>query len=233
MKIFLSVGHSLLRNGSYTSANGTKYGGCIEYIYCKSLGGYVRDYLTSVGHSVDFIVCPEKKFTSKSEEYSYKITKENKGKYDLVVELHLNASVKHDAVGSEVYYYDDGDGKKTAKRVVEKLGTLFKNRGAKQNKSFYMLSDTVATAILIESFFCDNKSDYEKGKDVRKVAKLISEGIHGKAIATTPNKSEVSSGSEGVKYTVQTGAFTNKENAEKMKKELEKKGIDSIVKEVS
>ena len=63
MKIALTVGHSLLKNGCYTSADGTRYGGCNEYKWCKTFSKQVANALRKKGHKVDVIICPEKKFT--------------------------------------------------------------------------------------------------------------------------------------------------------------------------
>ncbi|EQI49328.1 N-acetylmuramoyl-L-alanine amidase family protein, partial [Clostridioides difficile Y270] len=48
----------------------------------------------------------------------------------------------------------------------------------------YILNSSKPTAVLIESFFCDNKEDYEKAKKLghEGIAKLIVEGILNKNI---------------------------------------------------
>ncbi|HFL3185662.1 TPA: N-acetylmuramoyl-L-alanine amidase, partial [Clostridioides difficile] len=142
-------------------------------------------------HKVDVIICPEKQFKTKSEEKSYKIPKINSGNYNLLIELHLNSSGVG-AFGTEVFYYSE-KGKEYAQRVVDKLSKPFirkkvdkevGNRGAKLDKSLYILNSSKPTAILIESFFCDNKEDYEKAKKLgyEGVAKLIVEGVLNKNI---------------------------------------------------
>lgn len=231
MKIFLSVGHSVLKNGSTTSADGTKNGGINEYYYCKELGGIVANYLRKAGHVVDLVICPEKTFTNgNTEEMNYKLAIENNGSYDLSCELHLNC-FNGTAHGSEVYYYSTNNtGKMYAQRVANKLGTVFTNRGAKGNTSFYMIRRTKATAILIESFFCDNVSDCKIGANKDKIGRLIAEGIHGGAIASSSESSDKVQ--NGKLYKVQVGAFSVKSNAEKLKKELEEKGYKPFIQEV-
>lgn len=172
-KIAISVGHSILKNGNCTSADG-----CVnEYQYNKKLAPLVQKYLEVAGWTADAIRCPEKKFASKAEEKTYKLPLINKGGYDLAVELHLNASdgVGH---GAEVYYVSE-TGKKYAAAVQKKLSTVFRDRGTKKDGNLYFLNGTKPTAILVESFFCDNAEDHKKGKDMEKVAKLIAEGITG------------------------------------------------------
>ena len=45
MRIALTVGHSLLKNGSYTSASGEDCGGVNEYKYNKKLMKKVKKYI--------------------------------------------------------------------------------------------------------------------------------------------------------------------------------------------
>lgn len=219
MNIFLSLGHSILKNGNITSASGVVN----EYQYNKELITHVYDYLVRAGHKVTLCMCPERQFTSSSQERTYKIPMENIGNYDLAVELHLNAFNKL-AKGCEVYHYDNGAGKACAERVVAKLATVFSNRGAKKRTDLYFLNSTKAPAILIESFFCDNAEDCAKGNDKKKVAKLIAEGIHGGAIAEAAAPTE-----SGTLYRVQVGAYSVKANAEAMLAKLKKAGFDGFI----
>ncbi|HGM1146784.1 TPA: N-acetylmuramoyl-L-alanine amidase [Clostridioides difficile] len=187
MKICITVGHSILKSGACTSANGVVN----EYQYNKSLAPVLADTFRKEGHKADVIICPEKQFKTKSEEKSYKIPKVNSGGYDLLIELHLNSSGVG-AFGTEVFYYSE-KGKEYAQRVVDKLSKPFirkkgdkevGNRGVKLDKSLYILNSSKPTAILIESFFCDNKEDYEKAKKFgyEGIAKLIVEGVLNKNI---------------------------------------------------
>lgn len=188
MKVCIVVGHSILKSGACTSADGVVN----EYQYNKSLAPILADTFRKEGHKVDVIICPEKQFKTKSEEKSYKIPKVNSGGYDLLIELHLNSSGVG-AFGTEVFYYSE-KGKEYAQRVVDKLSKPFirkkgdkevGNRGAKLDKSLYILNSSKPTAILIESFFCDNKDDYEKAKKLgyEGIAKLIVEGTLNKNIS--------------------------------------------------
>lgn len=179
MKIALTVGHSMLINGCYTSADGRKFGGCNEYKYCKSFSKYVKKQLKKKGHQVDRIVCPEKKFTSSTQERDYKLNRINTGSYDLVIELHLNAAGAT-AQGTEILYKSD-KGKKYAASVQKQLSTVFRDRGIKKTDNLYILNQTKPTAILIETFFCTSKADFKKAKGIvkkRKLAKLVAKGIN-------------------------------------------------------
>lgn len=185
MKIALTVGHSVPKNGNITSADGTKFGGVNEYQYNKSLAPYVAKYLRELGNAVDVIVCPEKQFSASTEEKAYKLDIVNNGTYDLVVELHLNAAATATAKGTEVLYISDG-GKVYAERVQAKLKTLFEDRGIKHRDDLYMLTKTKPTAIMLETFFCTNPSDCKIGEDQDKIGKIIAEGIANKTITGLP-----------------------------------------------
>ena len=180
MKVFLSVGHSILKSGACTSASGEVQ----EYAYCKALAPYVKKYLEQAGASVDLVICPAYQFSKASDERDYKISRENAGNYDVACELHLNC-FNGAARGTETYY-KTSRGKVYADRVNAKLATLFPDRGVK-TKNLYMLNQTKAPAILIEVFFCDSKADYltAKNEGYDTVGRLIAEGIMGKTISSS------------------------------------------------
>lgn len=187
MKYALSVGHSILKNGNCTSASGEGQGGVNEYEYNKIFVKHVAKYIKAGGHEATIIQCPEKKFTSASQEKSYKIPKINSGKFDAVFEFHLNAS-NGNGYGTEQWYKTSA-GKKYADRIQRNMKTIFKDRGNKQTNSLYFLNCTTPPAVILETFFCDNKSDCAKGKEIEKLAKLEAEGIIGKTINLSAAKS--------------------------------------------
>lgn len=177
MRILLTVGHSKLKNGSITSADGTKFGGGNEYTYCKSLSKYVEKYLEANGHEVDRVVCPEGKFTKTTDERTYKLAIEHVTCYDLVMELHLNAARTKTAEGCEVLY-KSAKGKKYADGIQKQLAKVFKNRGTVKRDNLYMLNQTKAPAIILEPFFCTNPKEWEYASDHKtKIAKLIANGV--------------------------------------------------------
>lgn len=179
MKIAVVVGHSILKDGRCTSADGRHMGGCQEYNWCKAFAKQVKTALKKNGHQADIIICPERKFFGSSEEKGYKIPKINAGSYDLVMELHLNASNNPAANGAEVLYKTSA-GKKYAVDIEKRLEGVFKSRGAKQRDDLYILNQTKPPAIILETFFCTNAADYKKAKGTKnrtKLAKLIAQGI--------------------------------------------------------
>ena len=210
MKVLLSVGHSILKTGHCTSADGRPYGGVLEYAYNKAIVEDVKKYLQSAGHTVTLVICPELRFAKSTEEKNYKLNIEKPGNYDLVVELHLNASALHNGRGCEVLYKSE-KGK----------ATVFKDRGIQKRDNLYMLTQTKAPAVIVESFFCDSSADCEIAEKTD-VALLIAQGIHGGTI-------KQSSSGSGFLYRVQLGAFRKEDNAVKLKKELQTKGFQAIL----
>ena len=217
MKILLTVGHSILKTGHCTSADGRPYGGVLEYTYNKSIAEDIRKYLQSAGHEVKLVICPELQFAKSTDERPYKLKIEKAANYDLVAELHLNASALHNGRGCEVLYKSE-KGKMIAQQIQKQLATAFRNRGIQKRDNLYMLTQTKAPAVIIESFFCDSSADCAIAEKTD-VALLIAQGIHGAPIRQ--NESVVGS---GFLYRVQLGAFRKKQNAEKLEKELENRG---------
>lgn len=177
MRIAITVGHSVLRNGSITSADGKNFGGGNEYKFNKRLASKLAGRLRKKGHVVDVIICPEKRFIKSTEEKNYKLNIVNKGKYELVVELHLNASHNSFVNGCEVFYIS-AQGKLYAERVQKALATVFVDRGIKKSEKLYMLTRTKPVAILLETFFCTNKKEWKWARLHKgKIARLIADAI--------------------------------------------------------
>lgn len=177
MRILLTVGHSILKSGAITSADGTKMGGGNEYKYCKSLSKYVKKYLEANGHDVNRLVCPEGTFAKATDERTYKLAIEHATDYNLVIELHLNAAGTKTAEGCEVLYKST-NGKKYASKIQKQLAKVFKDRGIVKRDNLYILNQTKAPAVLVEVFFCTNPKEWKYAiNNKEKIAKLIANGI--------------------------------------------------------
>lgn len=223
MNIFVCVGHANYGNGMISSADGTSKGGVNEYKYNKDLAPYVAKWLQAAGHNATLCIAPEGELHSLNDEINYFIGEENKGSYDLAVQLHLNAC-NGSAYGAEAYAYNES-GKQVAEAICAKLGTVWYNRGAKISTELYWTRKTKAKSVLIESFFCDNASDYQKAKNLGMDAhgKLIAEGIIGQSISGKVESDEI------ICY-VQAGAFKSKDSARELVDKLKKAGFDAIIK---
>ena len=178
MRIFLSVGHSILAGGGCTSASGF----INEYQYNKDLAPYVKNEFVKRGHQCDVIIVPERKYRVWSGERAYKLPIANSGKYDLIIELHLNAS-NGNGFGSEVLYYPgDTRGYNIARQISNEYAKLgFRNRGAKPRGNLYMITETKPTALIVEGFFCDNRADCNRANQLGfgKIANAIVNGALG------------------------------------------------------
>lgn len=219
MKIYVCTGHANYSN-MISSADGSAVGGCNEYNYNKELLPYIKKWCEKVGIEC-YTDTPEVgKLHSLKDEINYYIPHANAKDYDLVIQLHLNASTPNRATGCEVWYYPSSAmGMQYANSVCKKLGTVWVNRGIKDSKTLYWLRKTSSPAILIESFFCDNAGDYQiaikLGLDAH--AKLIVEGILGKDITT-----------DNSRYSVLIGNY-DKKGAVKVSKELSSLGYKTEV----
>lgn len=227
MKVLLSVGHSILKSGACTSADGRPFGGVLEYAYNKGIVNQAAEYLRKAGHQVDVLLCPELQLAKSTDEKSYKVPKVNAGTYDLVAELHLNASNIHNARGCEVLYICE-KGKVIAQRIETQLSSAFRSRGIQRRTDLYMLTQTKPVALIIESFFCDNSADCEVAEKTD-VARLIAQGIHGGEIQVGNQGTEQKEQQTGILYRVQTGAFYVKANAEFLRDKLKALGFDAFI----
>lgn len=180
-RIGLFVGHSKLKGGKYTSAVGKVN----EYLYNKKLGTELKKWFDEIGQPCDLIICPEGTFTSAKQESSYKLPIANSGKYDLIIELHLNA-FNGTAKGTEVLY-SSNSGKVVAQRVQDKLKTIFTNRNTKRRTDLYILNKTKPVSILLETFFCDSAIDCKIADEegTKEIARLIAEGVLSTTIKET------------------------------------------------
>ena len=188
-RIGLFVGHSILANGTCTSADGRSKGGKLEYAVCKEMATEMKKWFDKIEQPCDVIVVPERKYNSGYED-NYKLPIANSGKYDLIIELHLN-SYNGTAVGAEVLYKSNA-GKVVAQRVQNKLKTMFNDRQIKYRDNLYMLTKTNPVSIMLETFFCDSKSDCDKYDKLGKVevAKRIVEGVCDTTIQNSTNSND-------------------------------------------
>ena len=184
MKIAIDKGHCLY--GFDTSADGRSVGGFSESEYDRVLGNKIIDLLRANGHEViDVTVDNGNQFSSMYGSLGARTSKANANGVDLYIAIHFNAGGGR---GVETYlaprsYYGSDSSYNTnlgyASRVQQKMVSLgFVNRGVK-TEEFYVLVNTNAHAILIETCFCDSVADkqlYDSlGAD--RVAKAIVEGI--------------------------------------------------------
>ena len=191
----------------------------------------VIKYLKQLGHEVLDVTPPDSTNTS-SSDLAYGVNKANEWGADLFVSIHFNNAYSsyNGALGSEVCVYSNFD---IAQRVVDGLGSLgFKNRGQKARTGLYELKNTKMKSMIIEVCFVEATEDvalYKKlGAD--SIGKNIAESIANKKIQSAP--AITNPVGEEIYYRVIAGSFSNRDNAEKRKKEIEEKGFTGVFLEV-
>lgn len=174
-KIAIRFGHTLLKNGSKTSANGI----INEYDAVREFGPYVVRTLTRAGYDVVNVTPASKKYDSGVYDLKEGINAARLIGCKLFVSLHLNAA-SGTARGAECLYKEDNaEGKKLAECIQAELVNLgLVSRGAKGNDMLTELN-TSFVAVIVEGFFCDNKMDVELYKKIgpEKFGQAISTGI--------------------------------------------------------
>lgn len=203
----------------------------------------VISQLRQLGHIVYDCTCENG--TSQADVLTKIVTACNLHNADLDVSIHFNAGVSDargdgKTTGVEAYVYSTSSKSKTyADNVCAAIAELgFKNRGVKTSTNLYFLRKTKAPALLIECCFVGDKDDAEI-YDCKSMADAIVYGITGKKIeqiSSTETDSEASAagaetavGSEKQLYRVQVGAYSVKDNADRMKATLKAAGFDAIV----
>lgn len=203
---------------------------------------YTKEYLIDELEYNDFKIvdCSP---TRDDNSLADRCNRANNGNADIFVSIHFNAmgsSWQSTASGIETYYHDSSTkGKKLANKVHNQLikGTTQKNRGIKSDYSLYtnglyVLRKTSMPAILVECGFMDNKTEAKLMKSTafrKECSQEICKGICN-YFSKTYKSATTTTTTTTVKYYVQAGAFSNKENAKNLVKKLEKKGFNAIIK---
>lgn len=179
-----------------------------------------------------FNITPTQSGLTLGQSLAYRVNKANSLNLDLVISCHVNAFETDKAQGCEVEYIS-AKAKVYADRVSAQIATLgFTNRGSKSRPNLYVLKYTKAVAILVEPFFCDNKSDCNK-YNALKLANAIVKGVTGKdipeAIVTVaPVITKPVVVVLNKTYRVIAGSFSDEANADARIKELKAKGFESF-----
>lgn len=225
-KVFLSAGHG-----------GIDPGACGNGLKEKDINLQVmlacRDEL--VRHGVT-VVCSRTK--DENDPVQEEVQEANRSGCDLAFSIHTNAG---GGDGFEAFYYKgNADGLRLAQlceKYVKELGQ--NSRGCKTNNLMFTRVTTM-TAVLVENFFIDNKTDKDIGDTLAEqkkfgvaYAKAILEylGITYKAQTTTAKPTTTTNTNTGKLYRVQVGAYKDRKNAEAMLKQLKEKGFDGFIKE--
>lgn len=222
-KVFIAPGHGGTDPGAV--ANGLK-----EKDLNLAISLACRDELVRHGVSVKM-----SRSKDESETLTQQVNECNSFAPDVAVNIHNNAG---GGDGAEVFYsYLGGTGKTLAQNILTEVVKIGQNsRGAKIRKNssgtdyYGFIRQTVAPAVIVECAFVDNKKDIaiiDTAAEQKAMGVAIAKGVlKTLGIAYVEEKKAETSGKV---YRVQVGAFTKKENAEKLQKELKSKGYNSII----
>lgn len=209
-KVFLSAGHGGSDPGAVANGLYEKTINLNALLACKE---------ELVRHGV-VVECSREK--DADDPVQQEVREANASNADLAVSFHANAG---GGDGFEVFYYSKNTyGKKLATLCEKHAKALGQNsRGVKTGDKLYFIKNTKMASVLVESFFVDNLKDKEIGDTTEEqrafgvaYAKAILEFLK------IPYEPET-------KYRVQLGAYSDRSNAENMKKKLQKAGFDAFI----
>lgn len=211
-KIFLSAGHGGSDPGAVANGLKEKDINLQTLLACKS---------ELERHGVK-VVCSRTK--DETDPVNQEVNEANASGADIAVSFHANAG---GGDGFEAFYYSNSKNGKTLASLGEKyVKALGQNsRGVKTGNHLAFIKNTKMTAVLFESFFVDNKSDKKIGDTV---AEQKAFGVaYAKAILEYLNIEYIKASKKV--YRVQVGAFNSRENAERVREDLIRKGYGAIV----
>lgn len=154
-----------------------------ESIVDREIKDAVIAKLRALGHTVYDCTCENG--GSATEVLKDICNKANAHTVDLDVSIHLNC-YNGSAKGTEVLVYKlGGKAEQYAKNIVNSISELgYTNRGVKVRNDLYYLKHTKNTALLIETFFCDNQEDVNH-YNLDAMANAIVKGIIGEVTSST------------------------------------------------
>lgn len=154
-----------------------------ESIVDREIKNAVIAKLRALGHTAYDCTCENG--GSATEVLKDICNKANAHTVDLDVSIHLNC-YNGSAKGTEVLVYKlGGKAEQYAKNIVNSISELgYTNRGVKVRNDLYYLKHTKNTALLIETFFCDNQEDVNR-YNLDAMANAIVKGIIGEVTSST------------------------------------------------
>lgn len=188
--------------------------------------------LKILGHTVYDCTCDNG--TSQNDVLEKIVSKCNAHDVDLDISIHFNAGASDSkgngvTTGTEVFIYNASSKAKpyaqNVARIISSLGYRLRDDSVKddvKNASYlYVLKNTKAPAMLIECCFVDDKDDVAL-YDYKTMAEAIVFGITGQRYKEPVAEEEAL-------YRVQVGAYSVKDNADRMQKALKEAGFEAII----
>ena len=222
-KVYIGVGH------------GGSDSGAVKYLVEKDINLKMalacRDYLKAAGVDVKI-----SRTTDKDSSIAEKVTAANSWGADLAIDIHNNAG---GGDGAEVYHsIVGGTGKRLADNILSEFEKIGQNvRGAKTKQEsgtdyFGFIRLTDMPAVITEAVFVDNAADAAQA-DTEAECKVfgiaIAKGVlRTLGIADNIRPNTPSKPAQTI-YRVQVGAYTNRSNAVKLAKKLNRIGYKTLI----
>lgn len=195
--------------------------------------------LRQLGHTV--YNCTVDNGTGQADVLKKIVAKCNAHTVDLDVSIHFNSGAadptgNQKTTGVETFVYSSSSkAMPYAEKVCQMISSLgFQNRGVKYSQTLYVLKNTKAPSMLIECCFVDDKDDVQL-YNYRNMASAIVYAITGARVSKPAETEEAKPGEEtpvgdkDARYRVQIGAYSEKSNAEAMKKKLKDAGFEAFI----
>lgn len=219
VKVYIDAGHG----GSDPGATGN---GIKEKDITLKIAKKVNTYLKEYGATT--------KMSRTGDTYptlTQRTNAANKWGADLFLSIHINAG---GGKGFESFRYKGisatsktGQIQKYIHNAINEVNGLT-NRGMK-TADLHVCRETKMPAVLTENGFIDSTSDAQKMKDGKWIDKVAQAHADGIAQAFGLKKKKKTAKQDKNLYRVQVGAFADKKNAEKLAKELHKKGYKTYI----
>lgn len=210
---------------SNQEANLYATGGTNEKEQCHKIARACYNYLKTKGFNV--------KCTYNDNMYE-RVKESNLFGADVHLAIHTNATAKHNVTGgTQILLYSlTGERKKVGEAVLNRLAPVTPGKSAEkliEKASFYEVNSAKGITVYCECEFHDTKEGSEFIiKNTKLIGEAIAKGIcdyYGISVADNTKTDE----NKKTLYTVQVGAFSNKNNAEKYVEQLKKAGFDAII----
>lgn len=206
---------------SNQEANLYATGGTNEKEQCKKISKACYDYLKKKGFDV--------KCTYNDNMYE-RVKESNAFNADIHLAIHTNATAKHNVTGgTQILLYSlTGERKKAGQAVLDRLAPFTPGSSAErlvENPSFYEVNSATGLTIYCECEFHDTKKGSEFiVNNTNRIGELIAMGI---CDYYGVNVDEIEE--NNILYTIQVGAFKNKNNAENYLEKIKNAGFDGFI----
>lgn len=211
---------------SNQSGNVYATGNTNEKEQCHKIARACVDYLEKAGFNV--------KCTYNDDMYE-RVRESNKFGADMHIAIHTNATSKHNVTGgTQIFLYSiNGERERAGKAVFDSLSPLTPGKSAERiiaKPDFYECNSTSALAVYCECEFHDTKegSDFIINNTAA-IGVAIAQGVCDYYSVKKPIEKNNAPSKDGTLYTVQTGAFSIRANAEKHLSTLKKAGFDGFI----